>query len=191
MACPLPAAPSIIRNMHTGSGGRGRLRGRLGRGGDRPRQRAVSTPVIVQYQVGYSFKGYELNAVEFSPIPTPASLMDTEQPIAATPTDRHAAGIFDKLTSAQQLSAEGATPGKTSGSPTNNVQQPHGRPYCMYSFGDYGFDAVQFYPRRGAINSHTVQREYSPRVIFLTFTLKDLLQQLLLICLLHLTSLID
>ena len=50
--------------------------------------------------------------------------------------------------------------------PTNNAQQPHGRPDYMYSFGDYGFDAVEFSPRQGAINFHTVQREYGPRVIF-------------------------
>ena len=38
--------------------------------------------------------------------------MDAEQPVAAMPTDGHAAGIFDELLSAQQLSAGGATLGK-------------------------------------------------------------------------------
>ena len=36
---------------------------------------------------------------------TPASLIDAEQPVAVTPTHGHAAGIVDKLPSAQQLSA--------------------------------------------------------------------------------------
>ena len=85
--------------MHTGSGGRGRLRGCSGRGGGHPRQRAVSTPVIAQYQLRYSFRDYDFDAGEFSPKPTAVSLIDAEQPVAATSTDGHAAGIFDKLPS--------------------------------------------------------------------------------------------
>ena len=80
---------------------------RRGRGGGCHRRCAVSTPVIAQYQVRYSFRGYDFDAVEFSSRPTPAFLMDAEQPVATT-TDGHAAGIFDRLPSAQQLSAGGA-----------------------------------------------------------------------------------
>ena len=51
-----------------------------GRGGGRPRQRGPPTPVMAQYQVRYSTRGYDFEAVRFSPRPTPASLMDAEQP---------------------------------------------------------------------------------------------------------------
>ena len=63
-----------------GSKNRGRPRGCCGRGSSHPRGRAVYTPVITQYQIGYSFRGYDFDAVEFSPRPTLASLMDAEQP---------------------------------------------------------------------------------------------------------------
>ena len=50
-----------------------------GRGGGCPRQRGPPTP-YAQYQVGYSTRGYDFEAVRFSPRPTSASLMDAEQP---------------------------------------------------------------------------------------------------------------
>ena len=54
--------------------------GQTGRGRRRPRQRGPPTPVMAQYLVKYSFRGYDFNAVQSSPTPTPASLMDAEQP---------------------------------------------------------------------------------------------------------------
>ena len=49
--------------------------------------------------------------------------MDTKEPIVATPTDGHAAGIVDELSSTQQLSAGGA--GSNTGS--GDRGRPRGR----------------------------------------------------------------